>query len=78
MMLYTFVKKDGLVQRVGGESPVSEELQAVFLPWTEKGYVLAEASEWDQQEMGALEAQIKALTPVPVAPSPEPVPSTEA
>lgn len=48
-MLYTFIKKDGDVKRVGGESSVSEELQKVFMPWSEAGWEPADAEEFDKQ-----------------------------
>lgn len=49
MMLYAFIKKDGDVKRVGAECSVPEELQAEFKPFSEAGWVSAEAGEWDMQ-----------------------------
>lgn len=50
MMLYTFVKDpSGLVLRVGAECSVPEELQAVMLPYSEKGCQMGEAAEFDAQ-----------------------------
>lgn len=52
MMLYTFIKKDGDVKRIGGECSVPEELQEVCMPWSEAGWVPAEAEEHDAQTIG--------------------------
>ncbi len=59
-MLYAFVKKDGEVKRVGGESPVSVELQGVFMPWSEAGWELAAAEEWDAQVINHSPAPVEA------------------
>lgn len=48
-MLFTFIKKDGLMERVGGESSVTPELQEVLKTWSEAGWEPASAEEWDQQ-----------------------------
>lgn len=59
MNLYTFIKKDGDVKRVGGQSSVSEELQAIFRPWSEAGWVPAAAEEWDAQVIKPCGQEVK-------------------
>lgn len=49
MMLYTFVKKDGNVVRIGAECSVPEELQKVNMPYSENGFEPADAAEYDEQ-----------------------------
>lgn len=49
MMLFTFIKKDQNVIRIGAEASVPEELQVVAKPYSEAGYEPATAEEYDQQ-----------------------------
>lgn len=49
MMIYTFCSKDGNVIRIGADCDVPSQLSEVMLPYSEAGYVLAEAAEYDAQ-----------------------------
>lgn len=61
MMLYTYVKDaGGNVQRVGAECSVPEELGAVLKSYSEDGCQMADASEHDQQVIGAVNKQLEA------------------
>lgn len=63
MMLYTFIKKAGDAKRVGAECDVPFELQDALRPWSEDGWEMATAEEWDQQVVGKAQP-----APAPVEP----------
>lgn len=52
MMLFTFAKKDGNVIRIGAECDVPQPLQEVMMPYSDSGFDLASAEEWDKQMLG--------------------------
>lgn len=56
-MVYRFVSKDGLVQRIGDID--CESLEAKLKIWLDEGAVLATAEEHDQQVIGAVNEQLE-------------------
>ena len=62
MMLYTFIKDaNSNVVRIGADCDVPEALQAVMRPYSESGYVLAAAEEYDAQILASLTHQAEEL-----------------
>lgn len=57
-MLYRFVKKDGNVERIGDID--AETLETKLQGYLDNGFELAEAEEYDQQVIGAVNKQLEA------------------
>jgi len=77
MMLYLFIKNEsGNVIRVGHDCDVPSQLVETLKGFSDAGYVLAEASEYDLQVInGAVRGAVNAVTDAPVNLPPD-VPST--
>ena len=56
-MLYRFIKKDGNVERIGDID--AESLETKLQGYLNDGFELAEAEEYDQQVIGAVNKQIE-------------------
>lgn len=57
-MLFTFIKKNGNVQRIGAEDAVALDLK--LKGYLNDGFDHAEAEEHDQQVIGAVNKQLEA------------------
>jgi hypothetical protein len=56
-MLYRFIKKDGNVERIGDID--AESLETKLQGYLNDGFELAEAEEYDQQVIGAVNKQLE-------------------
>ena len=56
-MLYRFIKKDGNVERIGDID--AESLETKLQGYLNDGFALAEAEEYDQQVIGAVNKQLE-------------------
>ena len=59
-MIYRFVSKDGLIQRIGDID--CESLEAKLQTWLDEGAEISTAEAWDAQIIGPLNKKIEELS----------------